>query len=146
MSQNQQTEIYHLKLITGEELFGKITQEDSGIIVTEPLATSEAETRDGSIGFALISFLQFGDPDIKNTSVFFDHAHVVSCNLVHDEMAEFYTLSKHFIRATDIRRRNNIRDTNVIMLELIKEDDVLTEDIKPLSNSSFFISGTNTVN
>lgn len=133
------TNINHIRLSNGEEIFGHVEELDHGIAVHTPLQTTEMEDPDGALSVGLTSYLPFAD---KNVCVFND-VHVITYNKVHPEIERFYFLSCHFTNRADTVRLEDISKTNLKMSDVIF-NEMVTEVAN--GNGSTVVNGTATIN
>ena len=86
--------IYHVRLITGEELLGEwlgTTEETEEIVIKTPMSMSDAGQH-GTNGLILTRYTTFDAVEV----VSFKPEHVISLAPVIDEMAEYYNLSVEY--------------------------------------------------
>ena len=113
------TQIYHLRLMNGDELFGTIEKNTNPLVlrVGHPLCTADMET-EGAMTIGLMDYLPFSGNDYCDIQ----KSHIMTCTQVHDHIEEFYHLSKHFTELSNKDMIEKIRLTCLHMSEIIEED------------------------
>ncbi len=117
------SEIKHIRLINGDEIFGSIVlEEDNQITVGLPLVATDVLTPDGREATSLVPYLPFVDTD-KNHCVLKNNM-IITCTDVHDAVEDHYNLSLHYVEKSTDRRIQEIEEINQYMRESIVLNEI----------------------
>lgn len=129
--------IYFIKTINGDEIFGQVQMTGNGITIFNPLTASEIPDGEGGVTMGLLSYI----PYAKDNSCFISKDFILTCELVSDEYSEFYTLSRYFTDLADQHVSKQITDACHDMKQIINNNNNSdNEDLINLENTSDYVN------
>lgn len=124
--------IQHIRLCNGDEIFGSTKQENEMYTIYEPLISTEIDTATGS-AVVLLSYLPFTDPDHNYIELSSDK--ILSCAPVHPIVERHYELSLFNSKKALEKQLERISQVNEYMVETMILDEM--ENDESIISTSF---------
>jgi len=117
--QDEKNNVYLIKTMTGEEIFGYITNISKDTISIEnPLVSQTKVMADGCQGVMISRFL----PYINEPMIDFNNNYIAFTVKVSDEMAEYYKLSLEYAKTIDSTMNMNIMMASRYLKKVLSND------------------------
>lgn len=120
--------IYHIRLVNGEELFGELIDINSEEYwIKQPLVSSDIAEHDGTTNIVLTPYLPFTDTDDDVCSLNRDH--VITLSKVHPVVEQHYALATYWGNKTMDAQLQKISAVNKYMQESLMLEEMDDQDL-----------------